>query len=413
MRAFFYLFSFAPNRNEDMQIEANVSGTPLTRTTLWVMAILSGLVVANDYYNQPLLGLIAEEFGVRESSVSKIAVLTQIGYAFGLLIIVPLGDKLWRKKLILVDLALVVLALLCMAFSPQLWGLFVASFFIGFTSVIPQLFVPMAAELSSPEKRSVNIGMVMSGLLMGILLSRFFSGIVGELWGWRTMFKIAAGLMVVAWLLVYRYLPELRPNFKGSYGSLMRSVWQFAKTQPVLQLASFRGAMGFGAMSAVFTTLVFHMEKAPFFAGSSVVGGFGLIGAVGALAAAFVGRLVQRFTRYQLIYYSLLILLFSWAFIYLGGYTYGGLIIGIILIDLGLQSSHIMNQSDFFALPIKATNRLNTVYMVSYFIGGSLGTYLGAIGWQYAGWTGVCIVGTTFSLLAFIAHLIWGKKVKG
>jgi len=377
---------------------------------LWLMAILSGLVVANNYYNQPLLGLIAEEFGVKESSVSKIAVLTQIGYAFGLLFIVPLGDKLWRKKLILVDLGLVVLALLYMAFAQHLWGLFIASFCIGVTSVIPQLFVPMAAELSSPEKKSVHIGMVMSGLLIGILLSRFFSGIVGELWGWRTMFEIAAGLMLIAWLLVYRYLPELQPNFKGSYASLMRSVWQLARTQPVLQLASFRGAMGFGAMSAVFTTLVFHLEGEPFNAGSSVVGGFGLIGAVGALTAAFVGKLGQRFTRYQLICYMLCILLLSWGFIYFGGYTYWGLIVGIILIDLGLQGSHIMNQADFFAIPTQATNRLNTVYMVSYFIGGSLGTYLGAIGWQYAGWTGVCVVGIIFSACALGAHLLLGRQ---
>ena len=381
----------------------------LTTANLWLMAILSGLIVANNYYNQPLLGLIAADLQVSESSVSKIAVLTQIGYACGLLFIVPLGDKLWRKKLILVDLILVILALLFMARAQHVQGLFVASFIIGVTSVIPQLFVPMAAELSSPEKKSVNIGLVMSGLLIGILLSRFFSGVVGELWGWRRMFEIAVAMMVVSWLLVFRYLPELRPNFQGSYLSLMQSVWQLAKTQPVLRLASFRGAMGFGAMSAVFTTLVFHMEGEPFYAGSSVVGGFGLIGAVGALAAAFVGRLTQQFTRYQLIGYSLCILAGSWLFIYFGGYTYWGLIIGIILIDLGLQSSHIMNQSDFFALPIKATNRLNTVYMVSYFIGGSLGTYLGALGWQYAGWTGVCGVGILFSLLALGAHVLLGK----
>lgn len=399
---------FATVLIRNMQIE-NIK-PKLTRTMLWLMAILSGLVVANNYYNQPLLGLIAEDLQVSEGSVSKIAMLTQIGYACGLLFIMPLGDKLWRKKLILIDLALVILALLYMAFAQNIWGLFVASFFIGATSVIPQLFVPIAAELSSPEKKSVHIGMVMSGLLMGILLSRFFSGIVGELWGWRTMFEIAAGMMVLAWILVYRYLPELQPNFKGSYASLMQSVWHLAKTQPVLQLASFRGAMSFGAMSAVFTTLVFHMEEAPFYAGSSVVGSFGLIGAVGALAAAFVGKLAQRFTRYQLIYYSLLILLLSWSFIYFGGYTYWGLIVGIILIDLGLQSSHIMNQADFFAIPTNATNRLNTVYMVNYFIGGSLGTYLGVMGWQYAGWTGVCIVGTTFSLLAFVAHLLLGKR---
>lgn len=375
------------------------------------MTILSGLVVANNYYNQPLLGLIASDFQVAEGTVSKISVLTQLGYACGLLFIVPLGDKLLRKRLILADLLFVVAALLLMAFANALWMLYVASFLIGVTSVIPQIFVPMAAELSSPEKKSANIGMVMSGLLMGILLSRFFSGIIGEYMGWRAMFEIAAGMMLLTWLLVYRYLPESRPNFKGSYGSLMQSVWYFARSERKLQVAAFRGAMGFGAMSAVFTTLVFHMEGAPFYAGASVVGSFGLIGAVGALAAAFVGRLNQRFSVYQLIYLSIAILLFSWIFIYFGQHTYIGLIIGIILVDLGLQSSHIMNQTDYFSIPTNATSRLNTVYMVCYFIGGSLGTYLAALAWQYAGWSGVCLVGTTFSALAFLAHLLFGKAL--
>ncbi|GHE40974.1 MFS transporter [Sphingobacterium griseoflavum] len=382
----------------------------LNSTALWLMAILSGLVVANNYYNQPLLGLIANDFQVEEGTVSKISVLTQLGYACGLLFVVPLGDKVLRKRLILIDLLFVVGALLLMAFAQQLWLLYVASFFIGFTSIIPQIFVPMAAALSTADRKSSNIGLVMSGLLLGILLSRFLSGIIGEFWGWRSMFELAAGLMVMTWLLVWFYLPELKPNFMGSYVSLMKSVWHFAKTEPKLQLASFRGAMGFGAMSAVFTTLVFHLEGAPFYAGASVVGSFGLIGAVGALAAAFVGRLQQRFSVYQLIFGGILILLVSWGFIYFGQHSYAGLIIGIILIDLGLQSSHIMNQTDYFSIPTDATSRLNTVYMVSYFLGGSLGTYLAAVAWQYAGWEGVCLVGTTFSTLAFAAHILFGKN---
>ena len=393
-------------------MQRTVDKAPLKSTVLWLMTILSGLVVANNYYNQPLLGLIASDFQVTEGTVSKLSVLTQLGYACGLLFIVPLGDKILRKRLILIDLLFVVAALLLMAFANALWMLYVASFLIGVTSVIPQIFVPMAAELSSPEKKSANIGMVMSGLLMGILLSRFFSGIVGEYLGWRAMFEIAAGMMLLTWCLVYRYLPESRPNFKGSYGSLMQSVWHFARSERKLQVAAFRGAMGFGAMSAVFTTLVFHMEGAPFYAGSSVVGSFGLIGAVGALAAAFVGRLNQRFSVYQLIYLSIAILLFSWVFIYFGQHTYIGLIIGIILVDLGLQSSHIMNQTDYFSIPTNATSRLNTVYMVCYFIGGSLGTYLAALAWQHAGWEGVCLVGVSFSALAFLAHLFFGKPLQ-
>ncbi|MDC8103936.1 MFS transporter [Chryseobacterium sp. PTM-20240506] len=387
------------------------SSQGISRTVIWLMAIISGLVVANNYYNQPLLALISNDVHISESAASKISVLTQIGYALGLLLIVPLGDKFFRKKLILIDLLLVFGSLLWMTFATQLWMLYAASLLIGMTSVIPQLFVPIAAELSSDEKKSSNIGLVMSGLLLGILLSRFVGGILGEILGWRAVFGIAAGLMILVWFAVYKMLPELSPNFKGTYKDLMRSVFHLARTQPVLQLASFRGAMAFGSMCALFTTLVFHMEKPPFNAGSSVVGSFGLAGAVGALAAAKVGAFQKFMNINRIIFYSLLIVLGSWAFTYFAGYTYWGLIVGVILVDLGVQSSHIMNQTSYFLIRTNAVNRLNTVYMVCYFIGGSLGTWLASVAWHYAQWEGVCFVGASFGLLALIAHLIFSRKV--
>lgn len=286
---------------KESSLEAENTNSGLSRTLVWLMAIISGLVVANNYYNQPLLALIADELRVSESAAGKISVLTQIGYALGLLLVVPLGDKLLRKRLILIDLILVIASLLWMTFARELWMLYVASLLIGATSVIPQLFVPIAAQLSNEKEKATNIGLVMAGLLLGILLSRFFGGIVGDLWGWRSMFGIAAGIMVFVWLIIYKMLPEMHPNFKGSYKQLMLSVVELARTQPVLQLASFRGAMAFGSMSAVFTTLVFHMEQPPFSVGASVVGSFGLAGAVGALAAAKVGKLQTAIGTYRTI----------------------------------------------------------------------------------------------------------------
>lgn len=392
-------------------MQLNPSGG-ISRTVIWLMSVISGLVVANIYYNQPLLGLIAGELKVPESAVSKISVLTQLGYAAGLLLIVPLGDKLFRKKLILADLFLVFAALLWMTFGTELWMLYIASLLIGVTSVIPQLFIPIAAELSSDQEKSSNIGTVMSGLLLGILLSRFIGGIVGELWGWRAMFGIAAGLMVAVWVAIYRMLPELQPNFKGTYGELMKSVFHLASTQPVLRLASFRGAMAFGSMCALFTTLVFHMENPPFNAGSSVVGSFGLAGAVSALAAAKVGKLQRYFDLNRIIFYSLLVVLGSWLFSYFAGETYWGLIVGVILVDLGVQSSHIMNQTNFFMIKSSAVNRLNTVYMVSYFIGGSVGTWAASAAWQHAQWSGVCFVGAVMALAALAAHLLFSRRVQ-
>ncbi|WP_312900796.1 MFS transporter [Chryseobacterium taichungense] len=383
----------------------------ISRTVIWLMTVISGLVVANIYYNQPLLSLISEDLKVTEAAASKISVLTQLGYAAGLLLVVPLGDKFFRKKLILIDLLLVFAALLWMTFARELWMLYIASLLIGATSVIPQLFVPMAAELSSDQEKSSNIGLVMSGLLLGILLSRFIGGIVGEMLGWRAMFGIASGMMILVWLAVYFKLPELHPNFRGTYSELMKSVFHLARTQPVLRLASFRGAMAFGSLCALFTTLVFHMEKPPFNAGSSVVGSFGLAGAVGALAAAKVGKLQKVMDLNRIIFYALIIVLISWVFTYFAGETYWGLIVGVILIDLGVQSGHIMNQTNYFLIRSNAVNRLNTVYMVSYFIGGSLGTWLASIAWQYAQWGGVCLVGVSMGVLALTAHLIFNRKL--
>lgn len=382
----------------------------LTPIILWIMIIGSGLVVANNYYNQPLLSLISKDFNVKESDVSNIAMLTQIGYAFGLLFIIPLGDLLKRKKMILIDFIFIILSLLGIYFSPSVNWLFPLSFLVGFTSVIPQVFIPMASELAEPNKKAETVGMVMSGLLVGILLSRVLSGFIGEYLGWRAVYLIAALLMFFLWILIYLFLPEIQPNYKGSYKGLMTSIIDLVKSEKELRLASFRGAAGFASFSAFWTTLVFHLEEAPFFASSDVAGSFGLIGTVGALSAAFVGKVNRFMSISRIIIYSIIIMLISWGFFFQFGFTYWGLIIGVILIDLGLQSMHVSNQTIIFKLNAKASNRVNTVYMTSYFIGGSLGTYFAANAWGKYQWNGVVFVGVFFVLLSLISHLIFSKN---
>ncbi|WP_367209797.1 hypothetical protein [Sphingobacterium sp. R2] len=226
------------------------------------------------------------------------------------------------------------------------------------------------------------------------------------------MYWIAAAIMIVTAIAIAIRLPEVMPNFKGTYSELMRSVWDFAKKQPVLQLAAFRGAMGFGAFSAFFTTLVFHLAAPPFFDGPATAGAFGLVGASGALAAAFVNKLTVYISKAKIILYAILLMLLSWLLFALFGNYYWGLIFGVILIDLGLQSMHILNQSDFYALNLGANNRLNTVYMVSYFIGGSTGTFFAAQAWQHFQWPGVIFVGTCYTLLALLAHVLFDYKLR-
>ncbi|MDR3057466.1 MAG: MFS transporter, partial [Prevotella sp.] len=273
----------------------------LSKGTLWLMAIGAGLVVANNYYNQPLLGMIAKEFGETEAATSKVAMFTQVGYAAGLLLIIPLGDMYRRKRIILIDFAFILLSLLVFALSKSLLVMIVASFFIGLTSVVPQVFVPIAAQLSPPEEKGKNVGIVMSGLLIGILASRVFSGIVGEYLGWRNVFFIAAGFMVVLAILIGWLLPDMKPTFDGKYRQLMRSIIRYAKDIPSLQLASLRGALGFASFSVFWTTLTFKLEQAPFFQGSDVAGSLGLFGIAGALAASLVGYVSGKINKNKLI----------------------------------------------------------------------------------------------------------------
>lgn len=381
----------------------------LTRFLLLLMAISTGLVVANNYYNQPLLANMARSFQISESQISSVPMLTQIGYALGLFLIVPLGDKFKRKKLILTDFLLIIISLIGAALAPTAGWLMVASFFIGVSSVIPHLFVPMAAQLASDEKRGSAIGMVMTGLFIGILGSRTISGFVGEFLGWRAMYWIAAGIMVLLWGLLKIKLPEIYPDFKGSYSSLLKSIVEQFRTRPKLRLAALRGALDFASFSVFWTTLVFLLEAPPFNMGSDVAGAFGIVGIAGAIIASVVGRLSDRMDKNLLIFIAVLIILGSWVILGFSATSLVGLIVGALLLDLGIQSVHITNQTIIFEGNPSARNRINTVYMVIYFIGGAFGTFAGGLVWTHFQWVGVTVAGFGFGLLVLVFHLLWKK----
>ncbi|WP_219921413.1 MFS transporter [Rufibacter sp. XAAS-G3-1] len=379
----------------------------LTKLNLWVMTIATGMVVANLYYNQPLLGKISATFHVSEASAGSLAMLTQIGYAVGMLFIIPLGDMLRRKRLIMVDFAAIIIALLLAAFAVNIESLMVASFLIGATSVVPQLLVPMAAHLAKPEARGRTVGFVMSGLLIGILLSRTISGYVGAHWGWRAMFYIAAGMMLVLWAALYFLLPEVHPHFKGTYKNLMKSLLHLIRDQPMLRLVSLRGALCYACFGAFWTTLVFLLEEPPFNAGSDVAGLFGLVGAAGALAASFMGRLSDKGNGFMVTSITIGLLVLSFVVFGFSGSSIFGLVIGVILMDLGVQATHISNQTFIFSLLPEARNRLNTVYMVTYFVGGASGTFIASHAWHLWKWNGVVAVGLILSSLALAVHLLF------
>lgn len=383
----------------------------LTTSLLWVLAIATGLIVANLYYNQPLLDDMAQTFHVSSSKVGQVGVLTQLGYATGMLFIAPLADMVRRKRLIMGCLAIATLSLLATAAAPAINLLIFSSFMVGIFSLIPQLLVPMTAHLAKPAERGSKIGFVMSGLLLGILLSRTISGFVGANFGWRAMFYIAAGIMVVIWLLLLFLLPEIEPEYDGSYCSLMQSLATLIKKEPALRIASIRGALCFACFSAFWTTLTFLL-RVNFNKGSDIAGLFGLVGAFGAIAAGLMGKLSDKMDAYKLSTFTLLLIVVSFVIFILSGNSIAGLVIGVVIMDMGVQATHISNQSLIFALHPQARNRINTIYMVTYFIGGGIGTYLASMAWDHYQWTGVCIVGIVLSLIAVIVHLFSHKIVQ-
>lgn len=391
----------------------NISQPKLTTGILWLMAISSGLVVANNYYNQPLLGLMAKDFNVSESKISGITMFTQIGYAFGLFFFIPLGDMFRRKRMILIDFIFIIISLLSMAMSPSVELLFPISFIIGFTSVIPQLFIPMAATLATPDKKAKAVGFVMSGLLVGILGSRVLSGYIGDIWGWKEMYYIATFVMIILWILIYLQLPEVYPNFKGGYKELMFSLSHLFKSDPSLRLSALRGGLSFASLSAFWTPLVFHLEKDFHLTSgnaSNLAGKFGLAGIAGAITAAFLGGIINKYNKSTLMIIFIVTIIISWFIFYSFGNSYIGLIIGVILIDIGVQASHITNQSIIFSGHPDATNRVNTIYMTSYFIGGALGTLMTGYSFEVFGWNGVTFVGGSIAIIMLICHLIFSKK---
>ncbi len=375
----------------------------LTNLTLWIMTIATGLIVANLYYNQPLLEDIARTFHTTKAKAGQVSMLTQIGYAVGMFFLAPLADMVKRKRLMVIVFAFMVLSLIITATAQSINLLILASFLLGVSSMIPQLLVPMAAHLANPSERGKKIGVIMSGLLIGILLSRTFSGIIGEYFGWRAVFYIATGLMLVMWIVIGLFLPEVEPDYKGTYKSLMTSLVDLFKQEPKLRLAALRGALCFACFSAFWTTIVFLLKQ-NFNMGSDVAGEFGLVGAFGAIAAGLMGRLSDKMDAYKLSGITLALILVSFVIFYFSGHSIIGLIIGVIVMDMGVQATHISNQSIIFALHAGARNRINTIYMVSYFIGGSVGTFIATQLWKNYQWNGVCITGAIISIVTLVIH---------
>lgn len=362
----------------------------MSAATVWLLAASTGCIVANIYYAQPLLADIARDFGLSVVKIGAVAMLTQIGMATGMLVFVPLGDKYERRALIvtLVAAASVSLALLAVARS-VLW-LCAASFAVGATAATVHVIVPFAAHLAPPEKRGRVVGSVLSGLLVGILLARTFSGVLGAYSGWRTVYWLAAIAMGGLAALLRTTLPTSRPEVSLSWIGLMRSIVDLVREHRALRQSAFISSLLFFSFSALWTTLVFPLRTPPYHYGSTGAGLFGLLGASSAIAAPFVGHLSDTRGPRQAVRTAIVGTLLGYLVLLFYGRTLAGLIVGIIVIDAAVQAGHVANQSRIYSLVPSARSRLNTFYMVSFFAGGALGSYCGTLGWNLWGWRGFC-----------------------
>nr|WP_056956456.1 MFS transporter [Lacticaseibacillus pantheris] len=389
-----------------------IKKTGLTKGQVLLLAVATGIVVANLNYIQPLEALIAHSYGVSRGTVGVVAMLTQLGYAFGLLLLVPLGDIFDRNHLIQVMLVLAVIALLAAYSARNIVWFGAASLLVGITSVAPQIIIPFSAYLADGLHGGQVLGSVMSGLLTGILLSRSVSGLLAGFWPWQSVYLVAAIAVAVLLLVLHWYLPQdPRGHQKLNYGQVLRSLPHLLRTQPHLQGSAINGFTLFGVSNVLWSTLAFYLAD-QFGLGSTVAGLMGLLGITGVLFAPYIGRLVDRTSPRRTvgmgITFSVLAFVAFWAL----GHWVMGLIVGIVLLDLGTQFGQVSNQAIVQSLSRTSGSRNNSVFMFSYFMGGALGTFFATWAWGRFGWNGVCAVAAVFLIVSLVGHLVWREPTK-
>ncbi|WP_290557520.1 MULTISPECIES: MFS transporter [unclassified Leclercia] len=378
----------------------------LSPALILLMSVATGLAVASNYYAQPLLETIARNFSLSASSAGFIVTAAQLGYAVGLLFLVPLGDMFERRAMIVSMTLLAAGGMLITASSQSLSMMILGTALTGLFSVVAQILVPLAATLASPDKRGKVVSTIMSGLLLGILLARTVAGLLAGIGGWRTVYWVASVLMVVMALALWRGLPKVKSETHLNYPQLLGSVFSLFIKDKLLRTRALLGCFTFANFSILWTSMAFLLASPPFNYSEGVIGLFGLAGAAGALGARPAGGLADKGKSHLTTTAGLVMLLLSWAAIWYGHVSVLALIIGILVLDLTVQGVHITNQTVIYRVKPDARTRLTAGYMTSYFIGGAAGSLISASAWQHAGWTGVCAVG---SVMALLNLLVWWR----
>ncbi|MDN5512099.1 MFS transporter [Acinetobacter sp.] len=369
------------------------------KSLLWLMAMACGLCAGANYYCQPLIHSIQQDFHVAESQVALTVTFAQVSYALGLLFIVPVGDIVNKTKFIPLLMFLAALGLLLCAFAVNLPMLWLGTIITGLFSVAAQVLIPLATMAVKPEKTGEVVGFLMSGLLVGLLLSTSLAGLLSNLFHWKLIYVVSALLMLLLAFLLKSRLPHI-PTLNMSYAKIFKSMAVLLKQEPRLGLRSLIGAFIFAAMSILFSTIAVLLSSEPFHLSDVLVGVVTLIGVFGALSTTKIGKIADRGHTLTLTWIGLSLLMISWLFFYIGGQALWGYVVGYGIISLGLTVVHTSNQSIIFRLHPEAKSRINSIYMTAYFIGGACGSALGVYSWHHGGWNMTCIAGLSLVLCA-------------
>ncbi|TPV41105.1 MFS transporter [Bacillus dicomae] len=387
-------------------VKNKASDKEISSGLIILLATACGIIVANLYYAQPLIGLISNVIGLSNSSAGLIVTLTQIGYVVGLLFLVPLGDIVENKKLIIILLLLSAVALTATVFVKSAIMLLVASFFIGLGSVAAQVLVPFVSYLSSENARGRVVGNVMSGLLLGIMLARPISSLVADIWGWNAIFALSATVIIVLAFVLSKVLPTRKPKAKTNYIALLNSMWQLLRTTPILRRRAMYHACVFGAFSLFWTTVPLLLSSPAFHFSQTAIALYALVGITGAIAAPIGGRLADLgWTRpatgvaLTVVIISLILPLFIQSS---SPFGIAVLVIAAILLDMGVSANLVLSQRLIFSLSPEIRSRLNGVFMAIFFLGGAVGSFIG--GWAYAlgGWNLTLWIGIAFPTIALL-----------
>lgn len=382
-------------------METQISSNGLTKVQVLIMAIAAGVCVANVYYNQPILKDIASSFRVSEGEAGSISVLSQVGYGVGLFFLIPLGDKINKKKLILTLLGCLFCLLIAMTFSQNIVQASILSIAIGITTVSAQVILPLAASIDRITTGQ-TVGNIFTGVLIGVLGARVFSGYIAEWFNWRYVYGFSAVMVLIVTVLLKIYLPNVKNDFEGYYLELLKSTLHQLKRFSLLREASLIGGLLFGVFCSFWTTLTFHLSGAPFYFQSDTIGIYGFVAIAAALTAPIFGKLADKGNSQRSLTLAVSMVIASLVIAKIAANSALAIAVAVLLIDVGVQAMQVTNLARIYTLDAQSNSRINTVYMTTYFIGGAVGTTLGLFCWNLGGWNLVTWQMLVLTLLAFL-----------